>query len=65
MGGHLRSESASDLPPDNQREAWIRRNAAVLRRALLLPVTRMRVVELLNGEEQRRPGNDDEANETN
>lgn len=52
-GGNLNSDSGS-LPPDNEREAWIQRNAAMLRGALAEPATRARVMQLLTGETERR-----------
>jgi hypothetical protein len=54
MGGHVRSDSGSDLSPDDEREAWIQRNAAMLRGALAEPATRARVMQLLTGETERR-----------
>jgi hypothetical protein len=48
------------LPPNEEREAWIRRNVALLRQALSEPTTRNRLLELLNGKEQPRPGTDDD-----
>ena len=48
------------LPPNDEREAWSERNAALLREVLSDPATRNRLLELLNGKEQPRPGTDDE-----
>jgi hypothetical protein len=49
------------LPPNDKREVWIKRNAALLRQVLSDHRARMRLLELLNGQEQPRPGNDDES----
>jgi hypothetical protein len=37
------------LPPDDEREAWIRRNAKELQQAFANPELRAQVVRLLNG----------------
>jgi hypothetical protein len=50
----VHSDSGSDLSPDDEREAWIQRNAAMLRGALTEPATRARVMQLLTGETERR-----------
>jgi hypothetical protein len=60
-GGSLNRRDLGSLPPNDEREAWIQRNAALLRRVLSEPATRIRLLELLNGQEQLRPGNDDES----
>jgi hypothetical protein len=54
-------EREDSIPPDDLWEEWIKRNTAILRQALSEPTTRKRIIELLNGEEHRRPGNDDET----
>jgi hypothetical protein len=60
-GGNLNRRDLGSLPPNDEREAWIQRNAALLRGALSDHTTRMRLLELLNGQERPRPGNDDES----
>jgi vacuolar-type H+-ATPase subunit E/Vma4 len=53
MGGHVRSDSGSDLPP-NEREAWITSVAAAIRKALDDPTVRREIVAVLTGEDERR-----------
>jgi hypothetical protein len=53
MGGHVRSGSGSDLPP-NEREAWISSVADAIRTALDDPTVRREIVGLLTGEDERR-----------
>ena len=60
-GGNLNRRDLGSLPPNDEREAWIKRNAALLRQALSEPTTRRRLLELLNEPEQPRPGSDDES----
>jgi hypothetical protein len=60
MGGHLRSDFGSDLPPDDVRE-WITRTAIELRATLANPAVRSRVIELLNGSDATRG---DDENDT-
>jgi hypothetical protein len=52
MGGHLRSDSGSDLPPDEQE--WICSVAAAIRTALDDPSVQAEIVGLLCGDEERR-----------
>jgi hypothetical protein len=52
MGGHLHSDSGSDLPPDKQE--WISSVAAAIRNALDDPTARREIVGLLTGEDERR-----------
>jgi hypothetical protein len=52
MGGHLHSDSGSDLPPDKQE--WISSVAAAIRTALDDPTVRREIVDLLTGEDERR-----------
>ena len=59
-GGSLNRRDLGSLPPNDEREAWIQRNAAQLRGVLSDPATRNRLLELLNGKEQPRLGTDDE-----
>jgi vacuolar-type H+-ATPase subunit E/Vma4 len=54
MGGHVRSDSGSDLPPDDDREAWISKVAEAIRNALDDPTVRQEIVGLLTGEDERR-----------
>jgi hypothetical protein len=54
MGGHLRSDSGSDFPPDDSREEWITTVAAAIRKALDDPTVRREIVGLLSGEDERR-----------
>jgi vacuolar-type H+-ATPase subunit E/Vma4 len=54
MGGHVRSDSGSDLPPDDSREAWITSIADAIRTALDDPAVRREIVGVLTGEDERR-----------
>ena len=49
------------LPPNDEREEWIKRNVRLLRGGLSEPTTRRRLLELLDGHSQRRSGTDDET----
>jgi hypothetical protein len=42
------------LPPNEEREAWIKRNVIRLRDALAQPDARKRILELLDGDQPHR-----------